>query len=52
MAAKDDCELELIKAQTALALAQTQTQTEFWKVGIAALAAGAIFGGLAASLLP
>ncbi|MEO1092685.1 MAG: hypothetical protein AAFX81_18840 [Pseudomonadota bacterium] len=32
MATKDDYELELVKAQTALAL--KQARTEFWKVGI------------------
>lgn len=37
-------QLELIKAQTALAL--KQAQTEFWKVGIAAVASGAVLGGL------
>ncbi|HET7409847.1 MAG TPA: hypothetical protein VFJ13_06580 [Paracoccaceae bacterium] len=49
MAMRDDYELELVKAQTALAL--KQAQTGFWKVGIAAVAAGAIFGGLVVSFL-
>ena len=40
----EDYELELIKAQTALAL--KQAKTEFWKVGIALIAAGAVIGGV------
>ncbi|MEM9050284.1 MAG: hypothetical protein AAGC92_16390 [Pseudomonadota bacterium] len=43
MTDKEAYELELIKAQTALAL--KQSQTEFWKVGIALIAAGALVGG-------
>ena len=44
MTAKELHELELVKAQTALAL--KQAQTEFWKVGIAFLIAGAAIGGV------
>lgn len=44
MTVKEDFELELVKAQTALAL--KQAQTEFWKVGIAFLIAGAALGGV------
>lgn len=41
-------QLELVKAQTALAL--KQAKTAFWKVGIAAMAAGAVIGGFLASV--
>ncbi|WP_316014679.1 hypothetical protein [Roseobacter sp. HKCCA0434] len=41
---KDIYEIELIKAQTALAL--KQAQTEFWKIGIATTVAGAAIGGV------
>lgn len=43
MTDKDTYEIELIKAQTALAL--KHSQTEFWKVGVAVLIAGAAIGG-------
>ncbi len=45
MTDKDIYEIELIKAQTALAL--KQAQTEFWKIGVAILVAGAAIGGVA-----
>jgi hypothetical protein len=56
MATREDYELELIKAQTALALQQSsltfkQAKTEFWKVGIATAAAGAVVGGFIATVL-
>lgn len=44
MTNKDLYEIELIKAQTALAL--KQAQTEFWKIGIALVVAGAAIGGV------
>lgn len=49
MTETDLYQLELVKAQTALAL--KQSKTEFWKVGIAAVAAGAVLGGFIASAL-
>jgi hypothetical protein len=48
MTDKDMYEIELIKAQTALAL--KQAQTEFWKIGIACLVAGAAVGGVIAQV--
>lgn len=42
-------ELEAVKTQTALQF--KQAKTEFWKIGIAALVAGAIFGGFVVSLV-
>ena len=45
MTDKDLYEIELIKAQTALAL--KQSQTEFWKIGVPILVAGAAIGGVA-----
>ena len=44
MTDKEAYELELIRAQTSLAI--KQSATEFWKVGIAAVAGGAVMGGL------
>lgn len=49
MTDKEAYAFELIKAQTALAL--KQAQTEFWKVGIAAVAAGAVLGGFVVSAI-
>ena len=49
MTEKELYEIELIKAQTALAL--KQAQTEFWKIGIAILVAGAAIGGVAVRAL-
>lgn len=49
MTDKDLFEIELIKAQTALAL--KQARTEFWKVGVAFLAVGAAIGGVIARVL-
>ncbi|MEM6438568.1 MAG: hypothetical protein AAF763_02565 [Pseudomonadota bacterium] len=49
MVAKENCEIELIKAQTASAL--KQAQTEFWKVGVAMAVAGAVVGGFIVSAL-
>jgi len=46
---KDLYEIELIRAQTALAL--KQAQTEFWKIGVALLVAGAAIGGVAVNAL-
>lgn len=49
MTDKDIYEIELIKAQTALAL--KHTQTEFWKIGVACVVAGAALGGVFVQLL-
>ena len=49
MTQKDLLEIELIKAQTALAL--KQSQTEFWKIGLACLVAGAAIGGVLVQML-
>ena len=46
---KEIYEIELIRAQTSLAL--KQAQTEFWKIGIACLLAGAALGGVIAQLI-
>lgn len=40
--------IELIRAQTSLAL--KQSQTEFWKIGVALLLAGAALGGVLVQL--
>lgn len=54
---------DLVSAQTALALRQAalavsqtqltarQSQTEFWKIGVAAVLAGAVFGGFVVQVL-
>ncbi len=44
MTDKETYELELIKAQTSLAI--KQSKTEFWKIGLACVLAGAAIGGL------
>jgi hypothetical protein len=51
MVNRDDFELELIRAQIALQL--RQTQTEFWKIGVACVAAGAgaVVGGVLIQVL-
>lgn len=41
---KLEADLELTRAQTSLAL--KQSQTEFWKIGVALIIAGAAFGGV------
>lgn len=48
MSVKEQYELELIRAQTSLVI--KQSKTEFWKVGIALVVAGAILGGFLVGL--
>lgn len=48
MTDKDLYEIELIRAQTSLAL--KHAQTEFWKVGVACIVAGAALGGVIVQL--
>ena len=42
-AIREEYELQMVKAQVSLVL--KQSRTEFWKVGIAAIVAGAVIGG-------
>jgi hypothetical protein len=44
-----DLQVEQIIAD--IRLKNRQTQTEFWKIGVAMVAAGAVFGGFVVALL-